>query len=70
MAFDNLMLDPSRLAYPLSELAARIGVSRDKLYDEIKAHRLRARKVGRRTVVTAADASAYLESLPVLETAA
>jgi hypothetical protein len=64
------MLDPSRMAYPIADLAASIGCSRDKLYDEIKARRLRARKLGTRTIVTAADAAAYLENLPLLETAA
>jgi hypothetical protein len=35
------------------------------LYEQIKAQRLIARKVGRKTVILAQDYQAWLESLPV-----
>ena len=40
------------------------GIGRTKTYEEIKSGRLRVRKVGRRTIVTADDAEEWLSTLP------
>lgn len=46
-------------------LACRyIGIARSRLYLEIKAGTLDARKIGRRTVITRASLDAFLANLP------
>jgi len=59
----------ARLAYPIDDLAEAIGVGRTKLYAEISAGRLQAKKLGSRTLVTATAALAYLDTLPDVRTA-
>jgi hypothetical protein len=59
-------LGGDRLAYPLNDFADAIGVGRSKLYAEIKAGRLKAKKVGSRTIITSAAAHTYLAALPDL----
>ena len=53
-----------RLAYSIADLTRIAGVGRSFLYEEIKAGRLIVRKAGRRSLVLAADATAWLASLP------
>jgi excisionase family DNA binding protein len=62
-------LGGARLGYRVEEFAAETGIGRTKLYAEIAAGRLRARKVGKRTVILAEDGRAYLASLPVMQAA-
>ena len=45
------------------------GIGRTKAYEEIKAGRLKARKAGRRTIITADDAEEWLSLLPVFHEA-
>ncbi|HEV2517904.1 MAG TPA: DNA-binding protein [Devosia sp.] len=52
------------LAYQLPDFLKIAGIGRTKAYEEIRAGRLKARKSGNRTIVLAADAQAYLDSLP------
>ena len=54
---------PGKLAYTVPELVAATGVGRTTLYEEMKAGRLRTCKVGKRTLVTAEDARAWLSTL-------
>ena len=42
------------------------GIGRTKAYEELNAGRLRARKAGRRTIITADDAENWLSRLPAL----
>jgi excisionase family DNA binding protein len=58
------------LAHSIDGAAARANVGRVTLYEEINAGRLRARKVGRRTIILDDDLRAWLASLPVLKGAA
>jgi excisionase family DNA binding protein len=51
-------------AYSISDFCQRYGVGRTTAYEEIKAGRLRAVKVGHRTLITVDDAEAWLKSLP------
>jgi excisionase family DNA binding protein len=53
-----------RLAYPIDEFADAVGIGRSKLYAEIRAGRLKAKKLGSRTLIKASDAHAYLDALP------
>jgi excisionase family DNA binding protein len=53
-----------RLAYSPDEAFKLAGIGRSKGYAEIKAGRLRAKKLGRRTLITAEDLQAWLQALP------
>ncbi len=57
----------SRHAFSIDEVAVSIGVGRDKVYDEIRAGRLTAKRAGRRTIITADALRDYLEQLPNLQ---
>jgi hypothetical protein len=45
-------------------------IGRTSTYTEIKAGRLKVRKIGRRTIITADDAEEWLSRLPTLDEAA
>ena len=54
-------------AYSLVNFASRHGISRSKLYGEIKAGQLTARKIGDRTIILAEDGKAWREKLPKVQ---
>jgi excisionase family DNA binding protein len=54
-------------AMSVLEFCQRYGLGRTSAYQEIQAGRLRARKVGRRTIVTQDDAENWLRRLPAIE---
>lgn len=58
------------VAHTLPNFCQRYAIGRTKAYAEIKAGRLKARKNGRITVITEADAQEWLANLPHLDTAA
>ncbi len=64
------VLAPSMLAYSIPEAVAVSGISRSRLYLEIKAGRLRAVKSGKRTLITADDLRAFIATLPTFGTKA
>jgi excisionase family DNA binding protein len=49
--------------YTIPEFVATFGVSRSAVYREIRDGRLKAVKVGRRTMIRATDADAWLGRL-------
>jgi len=49
-----------RLAYSVDEAALVTGLSRDLLYDEMRAGRLAYLKVGRRRIITRQHLEAFL----------
>ncbi len=51
-------------AYSINELLDILPIGRTKLHEEINKGRLRATKLGTRTIFHAEDISDYLESLP------
>jgi hypothetical protein len=55
-------------AMSIGQFSEHYGIGRTKAYEELKSGRLRGRKIGRRTVITAEDAEAWLQCLPVIET--
>jgi hypothetical protein len=57
----------TRVAFSINEFAKSAGFSRDKVYEELRSGRLKAKKAGRRTIITADAARAYIDSLPDLE---
>ena len=54
-----------RAAYSIAEVMLQSGLGRDTIYKAIRQGQLKARKIGRRTIVLATDLQAFLESLPV-----
>ncbi|MFM9861315.1 helix-turn-helix domain-containing protein [Pseudoxanthobacter sp. M-2] len=51
-------------AYSINEALSVIGCGRTHLYQELNAGRLKARKLGSRTVILEQDLYDYLDSLP------
>ena len=54
-------------AMSIDEFCSRYGPGRTKVYQELKSGRLRARKIGTRTVIAEDDAEDWLRRLPVIE---
>jgi hypothetical protein len=55
-----------KLAYSIGELAVCGPVGRSTIYNAIAAGRLRARKIGRRTIVLDEDWRAFLTDAPIV----
>ena len=53
-------------AMSIEEFCNRYGIGRTTAYAEIKEGRLRARKCGRRTIITDGDGDEWLQHLPVI----
>jgi excisionase family DNA binding protein len=54
------------LTYSVADAAKASGIGRTVLYEEIKAGRLQARKLGRRTLILAEDLQRWLAALPTM----
>jgi excisionase family DNA binding protein len=52
------------LSYSVADVVKLSGVGRTVLYEEIKAGRLKAHKLGRRTLILADDLQRWLAALP------
>lgn len=52
-----------KLAYSVDEARARVGISRNSIYKEISAGRLKVTKIGRRSIILADDLRAWLAAL-------
>lgn len=59
-----------RRAYSIANFGRAFSVGRSTVYEEIRAGRLKVRKVGTRTIITYDDAMAWLHSLPSRSVAA
>ena len=53
-------------AMSIAEFCEQYGPGRTKTYEELKSGRLRARKIGKRTIITEDDAEDWLQRLPVI----
>ena len=60
----------SPLAYDIKGAIKEGNVGRSKIFEEISAGRLKARKVGRRTIILREDLVAWLAALPTRQAAA
>jgi excisionase family DNA binding protein len=56
-----------REAFAVSEFCERYGICRETFYQEVRRGRLRARKLGAKTVVLKTDADAWVATMPPLE---
>jgi excisionase family DNA binding protein len=61
-------MDASRKAFAVREFCDQYGICRDTFYSEVKRGRLRALKVGKKTLVLKSDAESWAKSLPELRT--
>lgn len=52
------------IAYTIKDASRVVGVGRTKLYEAIGSGQLPARKLGRRTLIMAADLEDWLAQLP------
>jgi excisionase family DNA binding protein len=59
-----------RKAFTIHEFAARNGIGKDKAYQEVREGRLRARKLGKRTLILDTDEAAWRDALPLLNLSA
>lgn len=57
-----------KLAYSIEEAAQAASLGRSSIYEEIRASRLRATKVGRRTIIAVDDLRAWLAAMPAAKT--
>ncbi len=53
-----------KLAFSPAEAAAAAGIGRTYLFEEIRCHRLVAKKAGRRTLIEAHELERWIRSLP------
>jgi excisionase family DNA binding protein len=53
-----------RIAYPMTEAAHMVGVSRTRLFDAVRRRELTVRKAGRASLVTRDELLAWINSLP------
>jgi excisionase family DNA binding protein len=59
-----------REAFAVREFCARYGICRQTFYDEIRRGRIKAVKLGKKTMILRSDAEAWAKSLPTLDLAA
>jgi excisionase family DNA binding protein len=60
---------PERISYSVNEAAKAAGIGLTKLREEIRAKRLIARKLGKRTLINVEDLNAWAANLPRVDTA-
>jgi len=59
----------NRIAYSVNEAAKAAGIGLTKLREEIRAKRLIARKLGKRTLINVEDLNAWAANLPRVDSA-
>jgi excisionase family DNA binding protein len=60
--------DPNKLSYSIAEATRAIGIGRSKLFQELAVGRLKAVKLGSRTLITHDELARYLDDLPAART--
>jgi excisionase family DNA binding protein len=58
-----------RISYSVQEAAKAAGIGLTKLREEIRANRLVARKLGKRTLINVEDLNAWAANLPRVDAA-
>jgi excisionase family DNA binding protein len=59
-----------REAFAVSEFCERFGICRETFYQEVRRGRLRAVKLGAKTIVLKSDADVWVATMPTLELSA
>jgi hypothetical protein len=59
------MIQTNKLSYTIKEFVNATGIARTQVFAHIKQGRLKVCKSGRRNLILAADAQAFLANLPV-----
>lgn len=59
--------DIKREGLSIPEACAVAGVGRTKIYEAIEDGRLKARKLGKRTIILRTDLQDFLQTLPVIQ---
>jgi excisionase family DNA binding protein len=54
-------------ATSIAEFCQRYRLGRTKVYEELKSGRLRARKIGKRSIITDDDEEEWLQALPFID---
>jgi len=62
----NTILLEHRGTLTVDEFCSWASIGRSKFYQEVNAGRITLRKIGRKSVVTMADAMSWVNSLPVV----
>jgi excisionase family DNA binding protein len=62
-------MDTAKQAFAVREFCARYGICRQTFYDEVKRGRIKAKKLGKKTVILRSDAEKWAASLPALNLA-
>jgi excisionase family DNA binding protein len=62
-------MDTTKQAFAVREFCARYGICRQTFYDEVKRGRIKAKKLGKKTVILRSDAEKWAASLPALNLA-
>jgi excisionase family DNA binding protein len=60
-------MDVTRSAYRIPEIIRRNNVSRSTIYEAIRAGKLKAKKNGKITLITAEAEREWLDAMPALE---
>ena len=63
----NADIEMHREGLSVSEACRVSGIGRTKMYEAISDGRLKARKLGKRTLVLRGDLQAFLDNLPVVK---
>ena len=58
-------MSQQKLAFTIEQATEASGVGRTALFAAVRTGRLRARKLGRRTLILAADLQSFLDGLPL-----
>jgi len=61
------MNDPGPNAMTIAQFCAWAGIARSTVYKEIANGRLKARKIGGKTIIAREDANAWFQALPALQ---
>ena len=63
----SLLSGEPKLGFSINQIVDATSIGRSKIYEDIKSKKLKAKKNGKRTLITIFDAIDYLENLPEME---
>lgn len=71
MAEEDGAIAHGRLTFTIAELVrVTPGLSRTRVYEALKNHEIRAKKLGKRTIIPREEVTRFLDSLPDYSAAA